>query len=225
MRSVMFSSVMTMLLLVSEAGYSGQKLKQERIDLRADAFEHIQFGKIQPTQYRFDNGVLIAEVDDSASFLMQAFDAVKTVVAVRFKWQTQGRLLVKNAAHETRRDGDDAVFKLGLLLKTGAALPNPFVPKWLKRVQALLKFPSENMLNLVAGAHHAAGEQWSGPYNSRVKMIAVKSAPDGQGWRQASHQLETPAEVVAIWLMADGDNTHSAFTTRVKAVELDVLAQ
>ncbi len=225
MHSLVLNSLIAILLLASDAGNAGQQRKQETMVLQADAFEHIQFGKIKPTKYRFDNGSLIAEVDDSASFLMQAFDTVKTVAAVRFKWQTRGRLLLKNAAHETRRDGDDAVFKLGMLLKTDIALPNPFAPKWLKRVQALLKFPSETMLNLVAGAHHAAGEQWPGPYNSRVKMIAVKSAPDGQGWWQASHQLETPAEVVAVWLMADGDNTHSTFTTRVKAVELDVLAQ
>ena len=225
MRSLMLNSMITMLLLSSGASHGGQKLKQEYIVLQPDAFEHIRFGKIAPTRYRFDNGRLIAEVDDSASFLMQTFDTVKTITAVRFKWQTQGRLFVKDAAHERRRDGDDAVFKLGLLLKADAVLPNPFVPMWLKRVQALLKFPSETMLNLVAGAHHPAGDQWPGPYNSRVKMIAIKSAPDGEGWRQASYQLETPANVVAVWLMADGDNTHSTFTTQVKEIVLDVLAQ
>ena len=223
MLRLVLNSLIMMLLLMSNISHAEQKLKQESIALQADAFEHIQFGKIQPTQYHFDNGVLIAEVDDSASFLMRAFDAVKTVVAVRFKWQTRGSLLVKNAAHETRRDGDDAVFKLGLLLKTGIALPNPFVPKWLKRVQALLKFPSENMLNLVAGAQHAAGETWRGPYNSRVTMVSVKSVPDGSGWRQASYQADRPIEAVAIWLMSDGDNTHSSFTTQVKDIELGVL--
>jgi len=191
--------------------------------LEQDAFETIRFNGIPPSRYRFEQGQLIAEVDNSASFLMQAFDTVKRVTAVSFRWQKQGTLRVRDAVHESRRDGDDALFRLGLLLKGEAEdLPGPFVPKWLQRVRSLLHFPSESMLYLLPGARHAAGERWPSPYNARVTMVAMASQADAAGWQLARYRLPQAAEVVAIWLMADGDSTASRFTTRVKDIVLEV---
>ncbi len=204
---------------------SGALAQELKLPLVGDSFEHIQFGKIQPNRYQFENGVLRIEVDDSASFLMRAFEQPIQLAAVRFQWRNKGELRVRDAAHESRRDGDDALFKLGLLLPSEAAWPNPFVPKWLKRVQNLLTLPSENMLNLVVGARHRAGERWSGPYSSRVQMFAVASQPREDGWRQAQHIFQQPLQVIAVWLMADGDNTASRFSTEVRNIVFDLADQ
>jgi len=98
---------------------------------------------------------------------------------------------------------------------------NPLAPGWLKRVRELLITPSQNMINLVAAAKHSAGEQWHSPYNDRVTMISVKSIPLQNGWRHASHRFSQPVDIVALWLMADGDNTHSSFSMRVRNIMLD----
>jgi len=193
--------------------------QQESVPLQAEVFEHIRFGKIKANSIVFKNQLLRIDVDESASLLMMPFDEVKTIRQVRFKWKLEGEVLTRNAKHETRRDGDDAAFKLGLLLRSGSAFPNPFVPKWLKRVKALLKFPSRDMVYLTAGARHAAGEQWTSPYNERVTMIAVDSLSDEAGWWQVDHHFDQPKEAVAIWLMADGDDTHSSFTSQIKDIE------
>jgi hypothetical protein len=128
---------------------------------------------------------------------------------------------VNNPQHELSRNGDDAVFKLGLLLKADSEFLNPFVPQWLKRVNKLLKFPSEKMIYLVADARHAPGEQWDNPYNRRVTMIAADGATVSQGWQQSSYQFEQPLDVVAIWLMSDGDNTHSRFTSNIRNIKIE----
>jgi hypothetical protein len=196
-------------------------------------YTHIQFGRINANQYEFESRVLKTRVDSSASLLMKAFESVKPVEQVSFKWRSEQLPKVKDAVHEKQKAGDDAVFKLGLLLKADNEIDNPFLPKWMRQVKSLLNYPSENMIYLVAGSNHVAGEQWPNPYNRRVTMIAMsvaniesklESKIDGEfeeGWQQASYRFGEAVEVVAIWLMADGDNTGASFTSYVKDIVIE----
>jgi hypothetical protein len=193
----------------------------EAIVLQADNFEHLQFNKIKASTYTFHDQLLQIDVEKSASFLMLPFDAVKKINRVSFEWRSEGRPQIDSPQHEEQRKGDDAVFKLGLLQKSEDSILNPFLPPWMKRVEALLKYPSENMINLVAAAKHAPGEQWPNPYNKRVTTIAVGSVSSGQGWMQASYQFAQPVDVVGLWLMADGDNTGSSFSTYIKNINIE----
>ena len=188
------------------------------ISLTAGDFEHIRFSSKNPSQYRYQENKLLIEVENSASFLMQAFDEVKHVNKVAFEWRSQGAPAIIDAAHEARRDGDDAVFKLGLLLSSDSSPDDIFLPSWMRRVKELLHFDSEQMMFLVAGAKHPAGQHWQGPYNSRMTMISMISVTDQQGWNKAVYEFEQPVEVVAMWLMADGDDTRSTFTTEIKNI-------
>ena len=192
----------------------------EVISLQADNFEHIQFKRIKANRYTFQQQLQI-DVDNSASILMLPFETVKQLNKVSFEWRSEGGPLIEDAQHELKRNGDDAVFKLGLLLKADSDSINPFVPAWLKQVRKLLKFPSEEMIYLVADAKHAPGERWTSPYNRRVTMISVESRGDGSGWQQSSYQFEQSLDVVALWLMADGDNTHATFTVSIKNIVLE----
>lgn len=197
------------------------EISSEVILLQADNFEHIEFRRIKPSRYSFRNQQLRVEVNDSASLLMQAFDTERQINRISFEWRGEGEPQIKNSQHEEKRQGDDAVFKLGILLKAGDSLPNPFLPSWMKRVEKLLKFPSENMIYLVVNAKHAVGEKWVNPYNKRVTMIAVDSIENKQGWQQSSYRFEQPVNVVALWLMSDGDNTNSSFTAHIKNIRIE----
>ena len=193
----------------------------EAILLQADNLTHIQFRKIKANRITYQKQKLQIDVDDSASILMLPFEAVEPVSKVSFEWRNEGRPLVKDSQHELERSGDDAVFKLGLLLKSDDNAINPFVPPWLKQVRELLTFPSEEMVYLVVDARHTSGQRWISPYNQRITMISVASREDESGWRQASYQFEQPQDVVALWLMADGDNTHSTFNVSIKNIVLE----
>ena len=192
----------------------------ETISLTPESFEHIQFKRITPSKYTFDSGVLKADVDGSSSILMMPFESVKTVNQVNFEWRSSGMPEVKDAEYEATKQGDDAVVKVGLLLKADETSFNPFAPKWLKRVNELLVFPSENMVYLVADAKHAVGDDWISPYNKRILMVPVSSKQGDDDWYKSVHQLEQPLEVVAIWIMADGDNTNSQFTSYIKNLHI-----
>jgi hypothetical protein len=191
------------------------------IVLQSKNFEHIEFSRIKPNHHLFLNQQLQINVDESASFLMQPFDHVKSVKQISFEWRSDGLPNIKNASNEEQKPGDDAVFKLGLLLKTDGSSLNPFIPKWMKRVEALLNFPSEEMIYLVANAKHAIGEKWANPYNKRVTMISIGSLDNKQGWKLARYEFDVPINVVATWLMADGDNTHSHFTVHIKNINIE----
>ena len=194
----------------------------EIISLQAGNFEHIQFKKITPSRYSRVDDMLKIEVDSGSSFLMKAFDTVQEVNKVSFDWRSDGKPEIKNSKQEEEKKGDDAVFKMGLLLEANdEPFFNPLLPSWMKHVRQLLKFPSENMIYLVAGAKHTQNSQWLNPYNKRVTMISVSSVDDQQGWMNSSYQFKKPAKVVAIWLMADGDNTGSSFTSYVKGIKLE----
>lgn len=190
------------------------------ISLQEENFEHIKFKRIKANNYVFNNNQLNVEVDNSASFLMMPFDQMQTISQVSFQWRSINKPDIKSVAHEEKRNGDDAVFKVALLLKADDVLFNPLMPAWMKRVGKLLPLPSKEMIYLVAGAKHVAGQHWINPYNDRVKMIAMKNSVDVNGWTKASYTFEQPVEVVGLWLMSDGDNTHSKFTAKVKNIVL-----
>lgn len=194
----------------------------EAISLQADNFEHVQFKKIKPNNHVYENNFLKIDVDESASLLMLPFDTVKKISKVSFEWRSEGLPLVNDAQHESSKAGDDAVVKIGLLLKADdMPLFNPFTPSWLKRVNALLTFPSDNMVYLVVNAKHATGEKWLNPYNARVLMVSISSMKGLDDWQQASYQLDQSLAVVALWIIADGDNTESKFTSYIKNIQLE----
>ncbi len=215
------------ILLISILSYFAFALflppPEKIISLTTGDFEHIRFRTKTPTAYSYhdnDNGLLI-EVDNSASFLMQAFTEVRQVRQVSFEWKSSGVPVIKDAAHEMQRQGDDAVFKLGLLIETPDAISDLFLPSWMRRVDDLLNFPSDEMIFLVADARHAGGQHWTGPYNSRVTMIAMNKVAGSRGWNRARYQFPEPANVVAIWLMADGDDTASSFTAHIRNIKIE----
>ena len=220
-RNHLYISVPLAVIILLHANTLFAATPGEVISLQADHFEHIQFKRIKANRYTFQQQLQI-DVDNSASILMLPFETVKQLNRVSFEWRSEGGPLTEDAQHELKRNGDDAVFKLGLLLKADSESINPFVPPWLKQVRKLLKFPSEEMVYLVADAKHAPGERWTSPYNRRVTMISVESRGDGSGWQQSSYQFEQSLDVVALWLMADGDNTHATFTVSIKNIVLEI---
>jgi len=191
------------------------------VPLQSDVFEHISFSRIKANRYTYHDQQLQIDVDGSASFLMMPFDTVRQVNKVSFEWRSDGVPHVKDSLHEKKRGGDDAVFKIGLLLKTENSLPNPFFLSWIKQVDKLLKFPSDHLVYLVPNAQHPVGEQWENPYNHRATMISVNSHAEISGWQACSYNFQQPLDVVGIWLMADGDNTNSSFTSHVKNIRIE----
>lgn len=194
----------------------------EQVQLHSDKLAHIHFRRIQPTQVTYHDDIIQFDVNRSASFLLLAFDDVRTIRSIAFEWQAQGMLNKHSAAEEKTRKGDDAWLRVGLLISGQPdPVPEALLPRWLQQLRKKLQHPSDRMVYLVPGAMHAAGESWKSPFSSSVDMISVASKDLQNGWKQVLYRFPRSQQAVGLWLMADGDNTASVFSSRLRRLVLD----
>ena len=206
---------MALVLLASQ-------LHAEPVILDEHSVEHIHFKRINPNTVTFDNGVVRFSVNNSASFLLLTFDDVKNVNAVAFQWKAAGTLNKNSAQHEKSRKGDDAWLRVGLILEGEPGhIPEPLLPRWMQQVRKTLKHPSNRMIYLLPGAMHAPGTGWNSPFSDDVDMVSVSSSPASDGWKQVEHRFAESQRTVGLWIMADGDNTRSVFSSQLRNLVID----
>ena len=194
----------------------------EELVLKKDFFQHIHFRRIQPTAVNFENGQIRFDVHKSSSFLLTAFDEIKSVRRVSFQWKADGMLNKSSASQEKTRKGDDAWLRVGLIISGEPDLvPEPLLPRWVIKVRDALKHPSDRMIYLIPDAQHAPGETWRSPFSSNINMISVRSLDGPDGWNQVTHVFSEPQQSVGLWLMADGDNTDSIFHSRLRRLVIE----
>lgn len=195
------------------------KLLAKELDLNVANYEHIRFDSLKPTVYSNEKEILIAKVDESSSILMMAFDQIQTIRSVSIEWQSAGDLRVKNYEHQISKKGDDARFRIGLILSGKAPVIPFFAPTWVKRTKDILNFPSDKMIYLVLGAE--AGRQWKSPYSDSIETIALEAKAIKSGWFKSQISFSERKKLVGIWLFADGDDTKSKFVTNIRKLELN----
>lgn len=191
------------------------------VALGPSGFRHIRFDDLPPVAYSQENGALKIEVDAASSFLLQPFDAPKTVKAIRFEWKSDGALGVKDAAMQERKDGDDARLRIGLILAGQSPMIPFFAPAWIKAIRDHMKHPAGQIRFVLAGTAMPPNSSWPSPYNGDMRLAAAEERPLADGWKEGRFALPQSEQVVGLWIMADGDNTKSKFTTWLKALDLD----
>jgi len=193
------------------------QLNAEQIVLDKDNFEHIHFKRIKPNQVRFNDDAIHFDVNKSASFLLLAFDDIRSIRTVSFQWNADGMLNKNSIEQEKSRKGDDAWLRVGLIIQGQPDhVPEPLLPRWVKQVRQTLKHQSGKMVYLIPDALHTPGDTWKSPFSADVDMISVGSRNMNGGWKQVSYDFTNPQQVVGLWIMADGDNTGSIFESRLR---------
>lgn len=194
----------------------------EPVPLHESGFEHIHFRRIQPNAVSFEQDSIRFDVNRSASFLLLAFDDIKTVRTVSFEWKADGMLNKSSAAQEKTRKGDDAWLRVGLVISGEPDLvPEPLLPRWVIKVRDSLRHTSDRMIYLVPNALNSPGETWRSPFSDNITMISVGSVQEADGWHSVRYRLDQPQRIVGLWLMADGDNTGSVFTSRLRRLLIE----
>jgi len=198
------------------------QLSAGKIVLDNHNFEHIHFKRIQPNIITFNKNTVFFEVNKSASFLLLAFDDVKSIRTVSFQWKAHGILNKHGLDHEKTRNGDDAWLRVGLIIEGQPEyIPEPLLPRWMKQVRKTLRYTSGGMIYLIPDARHAAGETWKSPFSSNVDMVSVDSTGAEDDWYHVSHVFTTPVQTVGLWVMADGDNTGSTFNSQLRNLAIE----
>jgi hypothetical protein len=197
-------------------------LNADQVILDEHSVEHIHFKRINPNTVSYDNGVVHFNVNRSASFLLYAFDEVRPVRTVSFQWKAGGMLNKNSVEQERSRTGDDAWLRVGLILEGQPAnVPEPLLPRWMQQVRKTLKHPSNRMVYLIPDAQHSPGTIWKSPFSDDVDMVSVSSTGADNDWRQVDHEFPEVQKAVGLWIMADGDNTHSVFRSQLKNLNID----
>lgn len=207
-------------LAITFALTSPASLFAEEIILDNKNTTHITFKRIKPNNFYFKEDALTIQVNNSASFLLLPFENTKTINKISFQWKKQGVININNGIREETRKGDDAYLRVVLIIEGENTLINPLVPKWVRKVRKILQFPSDKMICIVPGSRHEDGQHWKSPYSDDVEIIAVGSNTKKDGWNFSEHKFENSQTVVGLWIMADGDNTQSTFTSQLKALTL-----
>jgi len=198
------------------------QLNAEQIVLDKHYFEHIHFKRIRPNTVTFNNDTIHFEVTKSASFLLLAFDDVKSIHNVSFQWSANGTLNKNSIDHEITRKGDDAWLRVGLIIEGPQEnIPEPLLPRWMKQVRKTLRYTSGSMIYLIPKAMHPPGETWKSPFSSKIDMVSVGGIHTDDGWYRVSHEFTRPVKTVGLWIMADGDNTGSIFNSRLRKLVIE----
>ena len=185
-------------------------------------FEHIHFKRIKPNIVSFDDDAIRFNVNKSASFLLLAFDDIKTVRRVSFAWQASGILNKHSIEQEKTRKGDDAWIRVGLIISGEPEwVPDALLPRWSRQVKKTLRHPSDRMLYLIPGAMHAPGASWKSPYSTHIDMVSVASSRMDDNWQRVDHEFSEPQRAVGLWIMADGDDTGSIFSSQLRNLAID----
>ncbi len=187
---------------------------------RLDEFQHVTFDKIPATKYSEKEGVIIADVASSSSFLLKPFPVIKKIKRVQWRWKLAGNFKVESFDQMKTKAGDDAVVRLGLIKPGDAPMIPFFAPVWVKAIRDQMKLPGSEMQYLIAGGPVAPGTTWVSPHTSSMSMLQIQSTNEADGWHLAQHTFAEPFKVVGIWLMSDGDGAKSTFVVSLKDFEV-----
>ena len=183
---------------------------------------HVSFEDIEPTKYEYDTKlkVLNAKVEKSSSILVIPFDKIQKIKNVSFEWKVKGQLPPVDLEKLKKKEGDDAVLRIGLLVHGDPPMFSFTAPAWLKKVSNILKHPSDKLLYLVAGLNKQ-GLVWESPYSDTIEQISVKTESLKENWNASSHSFNKPMQVVGIWIIVDGDDTKVKFQTAIKNLKIN----
>lgn len=190
------------------------------LDLKIAAFHPVPFDHLKPTVFADTPEGLRMEVDKSSSSLLRPFEQALVVSQVDFEWRSTGPLAVASAAAQKTKAGDDARLRVGLILGGEPPMIPFLAPTWVKVIRDVLKAPAGELVFVLAGTPVAPLTRWKSPYSDDITLIAASDADLKDGWRRAQVTFSKAQDVVGVWLMADGDNTGSRFTTWLRRLTL-----
>jgi hypothetical protein len=184
----------------------------------------MEFDGKSKTLYAKGSQYLEATVQNSASALVLPFDQTKSIKSVSFDWCTTRNMRDVSPQVEKTKAGDDAALRLGLLLAGNPPMIPMFLPNWLKRLEKIVKFPTDRVLYLTAGIASSPGTTWISPYTKYMTMTALDSVKKDLSWcKNGFHSEYQPKQellVTGLWYMADGDDLKQSFTTWIGNIVL-----
>jgi hypothetical protein len=189
-------------------------------------WELLRFNRIPPHEVSFSLAGLRIDVQRSAGPVVYPLTPPETVSRVRAEGYVSARLALAPAARQGQRGSDDYAVRVGLVeagSRRLSRLQRLGTAAWVERLFALAPpgagIRQVRFLNVAEAADHI-GASRQHPLSDLLYEQVVTSI-DARGRFAIDHRLTEPAEILALWLSSDGDDTGSTFSVTFERLELD----
>lgn len=192
---------------------------------QTENWQLLEYNRLNANDVTFTREGMMVKVDQSASPIIYPLDKPKSVSRVTVAGNLSNLLNLPSNT-QGQKGHDDFSLKVGLVVagdKTLNPLQKLVSAKWIKRLFDLAP-PGTGVdriyfLNAVQ-EKNLLGQQRQHPlsdliYENNVWLL------DQSGDFSLSYELESPQEVIAVWLSIDGDDTRSRYTTTINSLVLD----
>ena len=191
---------------------------------QADGWQLLEYESLPPNRVEFSERGMRIDVDRSASPIVYPLPAPRRVERVTVSGRLDG-LLDIDAARQGQRGADDFSLKVGLVVagdKTLNVWQRLFSAGWVRRLYEIA--PAGSGIDRVLFLNAVQSE----PLLGRARQHPLSSLlherfvwlVDRSGAFELQHDLAQPADVLAVWLSLDGDDSGSRYSVLIEDLRL-----
>ncbi|MCI0535508.1 MAG: hypothetical protein L0Z50_09780 [Verrucomicrobiales bacterium] len=193
-----------------------------------DAWHPVEFKKISVNVTAFATNSMTFRVENSASALVSPVTNAPRVTRLYVMGHVEGAW--RSVAEKRFSRTDDMVLRVGLV-ESGPRRLNGFeqrvAPDWLKEFFRLMPahagIAKVHFFNVSA---RQGTEEREPPRSGRQLVVEqVVTTPEADGRFEFTCPLPQPMKAIAVWLGADGDDSHSSFVVTVERVEIETVKE
>ena len=221
MRKLIFISTLVLLILSSPFTRASTQLP---LMLDAPQWQLLEYNNIPANRVSQHEGGILIDVQASASPLIYVFDQAQPIRSISARGTLNMLPKIPEGTEQGERGADDFPFRLGLVLEGEQTLnfaQRLIASDW---IQTLFRLAPEGsgidhirFLNLrnpePIGWQHRVHPDSKGLFTETI----VGKAESNMEF-DLQHTLDMPANVLALWISVDGDDTGSSFSLTLNSV-------
>jgi len=195
------------------------------IDGNCTLWREETYSSISPNEFSCHSDRINLKINSSASILVRALKKPTRIQKLYVKAKVSGQMNLSGSKAHGSKGADDFPLRIGLIengKKRLGFMQRLFAPDWLVNLQKL--WPSRGIreihfLNFVFSEHKP---DWTDRVHPLSKYLTEKivGVIDERGVAEKRIELDSPIEVLGVWISSDGDDTKSQYTVSVEKLEL-----
>ena len=190
-----------------------------------EQWQVLGYGRIPVNEVAYSDNGMDVTVDGSASAIVFPLDTIGRFKALQIDAAIDG-MVDLGGKSQGAKGADDFRLRIGLVYagdKTLNFLQRSIAPKWIKTLYALApEGAGISRVEFYNTWQDAALEGLERPHpTTDIWREHFVLETDANGRIQQSVAIPVDADVVAIWISTDGDDTDSSFRVRINSLVLD----
>lgn len=185
----------------------------------------LSFNDIRPNEVSISDQAMLIRVRGSASPLIFKLDKPIKITGITVMASWTGELAIPEGAVQGDENADDFVLKFGIVESGDQTLnwiKRRIAADWIKQLFSLAPRGSGvSRINFLSTTQQQEllGSSRTHPLSDLLHETRIVYL-DGPGDFQMEQQFAAPAEVLGLWISADGDDTGSTFDLRINSIIL-----